>query len=96
MAQKANWEVESQSRNYTTDGELIHEDTFDTECILIIGSLSSIEGNEREKLIKRKTLELYRRNLKNIDILFYDELLERSRYIVRSAEVIEDKLLSAL
>ena len=96
LAQKANWEIESQSRNYTTDGELIHEDTFDTECILIIGSLSSIEGNEREKLIKRKTLELYRRNLKNIDILFYDELLERSRYIVRSAEVIEDKLLSAL
>ena len=36
------------------------------------------------------------KNLKNIDILFYDELLERSRYIVRSAEVIEDKLLSAL
>ncbi|EGT0627942.1 MULTISPECIES: Shedu immune nuclease family protein [Citrobacter] len=96
LAQKANWEIESQTRNYTAEGNLIHEETFDAECILIIGSLSSIEGSDKEKLIKRKTLELYRRNLKNIDILFYDELLERSRYIVRSAEIIEDKLASSL
>ncbi|MFJ5159269.1 Shedu immune nuclease family protein [Pantoea sp. NPDC088449] len=96
IAQKANWEIESQTRNYTADGNLIREETFDAECILIIGSLSSIEGTDKEKAIKRKTLELYRRNLKNIDILFYDELLERSRYIVKSAEVIEDKLTSTL
>ncbi|REE79416.1 Shedu immune nuclease family protein [Pantoea ananatis] len=96
LSQKANWEIESQNRNYTSDGRLIHEESFDTECILIIGSLSSINGSDREKLIKRKTLELYRRNLKNIDILLYDELLERSRYIVKSAEIIEDKLTNSL
>ncbi|AKH89813.1 DUF4263 domain-containing protein [Edwardsiella tarda] len=96
LAQKANWEIESQTRNYTSNGDLIHEESFDTECILIIGSLSSIDGSDKERLIKRKTLELYRRNLKHIDILFYDELLERSRYIVRSAEIIEDKLASTL
>lgn len=96
LAQKANLEIESQTKNYTSDGDLIQEETFDSECILIIGSLSSIDGTDREKLIKRKTLELYRRNLKNIDILFYDELLERSRYIVRSAEIIEDKLINSL
>lgn len=96
LAQKANWEIESQTRNYTVDGKLIHEESFDTECILIIGSLSCIDGTDREQLIKRKTLELYRRNLKNIDILFYDEILERSRYIVRSAEIIEDKLANSL
>ncbi|MFU0880171.1 Shedu immune nuclease family protein [Kluyvera cryocrescens] len=96
LAQKANWEIESQTRNYTSNGDLIQEENFDSECILIIGTLSSIEGSAREQLIKRKTLELYRRNLKNIDILFYDELLERSRYIVRSAEIIEDKLANSL
>ncbi|MEN4804396.1 Shedu immune nuclease family protein [Pantoea agglomerans] len=96
LSQKANWEIESQNRNHTSDGKLIHEESFDTECILIIGSLSSIDGSDREKLIKRKTLELYRRNLKNIDILLYDELLERSRYIVKSAEIIEDKLTNSL
>ncbi|MGM7919452.1 Shedu immune nuclease family protein [Yersinia enterocolitica] len=92
LAQKANWEIESQRSNYTSDGDLIREETHDAECILVIGSISSISGGDREKLIKRKTLELYRRNLKSINILFYDELLERARFIVRSAEIIENAI----
>ncbi|HHQ6722387.1 TPA: Shedu immune nuclease family protein [Serratia fonticola] len=96
LAQKANWEIESQRDNYTAAGEIISERTYDAECILIIGSLSSIEGSEREKAIKRKTFELYRRNLKNIDIICYDELLERARFIVRSAELLEDAIGDAL
>lgn len=92
LAQKANWEIESQRSNYTSDGDLIREETHDAECILVIGSISSISGSDREKLIKRKTLELYRRNLKSINILFYDELLERARFIVRSAEIIENAI----
>ncbi|SUP84348.1 Shedu immune nuclease family protein [Yersinia wautersii] len=92
LAQKANWEIESQRHNYTTDGDLIREETHDAECILVIGSISSISGSDREKLIKRKTLELYRRNLKSINIIFYDELLERARFIVRSAEIIENAI----
>lgn len=96
LAQKANWEIESQRDNYTASGELISERTHDAECILIIGNLGSIEGNEREKAIKRKTFELYRRNLKNIDIICYDELLERARFIVRSAELLEDAIGDAL
>lgn len=96
LAQKANWEIESQRENYTTTGELISERTYDAECILIIGTLDSIEGNEREKAIKRKTFELYRRNLKNIDIICYDELLERANFIVRSAELLEDIIVDAL
>lgn len=96
LAQKANWELESHRQNFTSDGSLIREETHDAECILVIGSISSINGSEREKLIKRKTLELYRRNLKNINILFYDELLERAKFIVRSAEAIEDAIADAL
>lgn len=96
LAQKANWELESQRQNYTSDGSLISEETHDAECILVIGTISSISGNDREKQIKRKTLELYRRNLKNINILFYDELLERAKFIVRSAEVIESTITDVL
>lgn len=92
LAQKANWEVESQRDNYTADQKLITEKTYDAECILIIGSLDSIDGTDREKVIKKKTFELYRRNLKNIDIICYDELLERARFIVRNAEVLENVL----
>ncbi|MBD0845111.1 hypothetical protein PB70LOC_01970 [Pectobacterium versatile] len=96
LAQKANWEIESQRDNYTASGERISEETYDAECILIIGSLNAISGTEREKKIKRKTFELYRRNLKNIDIICYDELLERARFIVRSAELLEDAIGSVL
>jgi len=96
LAQKANWEIESQRENYNSDGERIYEKTYDAECILIIGSLDSIDGSEREKEIKKKTFELYRRNLKSIDIICYDELLERAKFIVKSAEIIESAIGSVL
>ncbi|WP_343710936.1 Shedu immune nuclease family protein [Kosakonia radicincitans] len=96
LAQKANWEIESQRDNYTVEGDIINEKTYDPECILIIGTLKDISGTEREKIIKRKTFELYRRNLKNIDIICYDELLERAKFIVRSAEIIEEAIGEAL
>lgn len=96
LAQKANWEIESQRNNYTSTGALITEETHNAECILIIGTLGSIDGNDRDKAIKRKTFELYRRNLKNIDIICYDELLERAKFIVKSAELLENAIGSVL
>ena len=88
--------MESQLVNYTAAGILLTERTCDPECILIIGTLGDISGTDREKLIKKKTFELYRRNLKNIDIICYDELLERAKFIVRSAEIIEEAIGEAL
>lgn len=84
LAQKANWELDGSNQNYTSTGELISEGAIDVECILIIGKHSSIQGTDREKLMKKKTLELYRRNLRNIEIILYDELFERARFIVES------------
>ena len=85
LAQKANWEVESAGVNYTGGGQQISEVTHDVECILVIGQFSNITGNDKEHAIKLKTLELYRRNLRNIDILLYDELYERARFIVEGS-----------
>jgi hypothetical protein len=82
LAQKANWEIEGDGNNYTTEGDLVTEHAYDVECILIIGDHSNIDGSQREKLMKSKTLELYRRNLRSIEILTYDELFERAKYIV--------------
>lgn len=96
LAQKANWEIEGQRENYTSDGTRILEGTCDPECILVIGSTSSITGNDREKIIKKKTLELYRRNLKSINILFYDELFERAKFIVQNAEALEASIADVL
>ena len=67
------------------DGQRISEVAYDVECILVIGQFSNIEGNNREHAIKLKTLELYRRNLRNIEILLYDELYERARFIVEGS-----------
>lgn len=82
LAQKANWEIEGAGQNYTADGDLVTEHAYDVECILIIGDHSNIGGSQREKVMKAKTLELYRRNLRCIEILTYDELFERAKYIV--------------
>lgn len=82
LSQKANWEINCQTDTYTTDGNKITDLTHDVECILIIGSQSELTGSDREKAMKLKTLELYRRNLRNIDIVLYDELFERAKFIV--------------
>jgi hypothetical protein len=85
LAQKANWELEGAGTNYTSDGKKISEAAHDVECILVIGAFSSIEASDdKERAIKLKTLELYRRNLRNIEILLYDELYQRARFIVGS------------
>ena len=85
LSQKANWELESADANYTAKGQRNIEVTHDVECILIIGQFSNIKGSDRERAIKLKTLELYRRNLRNIEILLYDELYERVRFIVEGS-----------
>lgn len=84
LAQKANWEIESSKPCYTADGQLVSEATHDVECILVIGRHSNTHGTPKEIQMKSKTLELYRRNLRHIDILLYDELFERAKYIVES------------
>lgn len=83
LCQKACWEIESKKDCYKKDGEIIHESTCDVDCILIIGSSKQFEGNNKESVIKKNTIELYRRNMRNIDIIFFDELLERAQFIVQ-------------
>lgn len=85
LSQKANWEIESQRKSFTSGGKRIWEATHDVECLLIIGKLSSIDGSERDIEMKLKTLELFRRNLRNIEIVTYDELLERAAFIVSTS-----------
>ena len=82
LAQKANWELQARNRNYDADGNLVRERASDVECILVIGTHATISGSEHEIEIKLKTLELYRRNLRSIEIVLYDELFDRARFIV--------------
>jgi hypothetical protein len=85
LAQKASWQVKSEanaSDNYNTAGELIRQKTVDPKSILIVGSDSQFSGAEKERAIKLRTFELFRRDSRNIEILTYDELYERATFIV--------------
>ena len=52
-------------------------ETYEPKAILVLGDLQ-----ELDTLAKRRSFELFRRNLHNPEILTYDEVLERARYLV--------------
>lgn len=84
LAQKAEWQLKSKVANYTKDGTKISERTVDPKAILIIGHTQQFEGNDFESDIKAETFEIYRRNLRSVEIITYDELFERAKFIVRN------------
>ena len=83
LAQKAEWQIKSENENYDKNGNLIQQRTIDPKAILIIGNSNQFLGNNKISKVKAKTFELYRRNMKNIEIFTYDELYERAKFIVQ-------------
>lgn len=65
------------------NGELLEQKGYDSKVILIIGNWKELENssNTLEKEIKKKTLELFRRDSRNVEILTFDELYKRSCFI---------------
>jgi antiviral defense system Shedu protein SduA len=89
LEQKASWQIKAETnaiKNYAQGDDLISQKTVDPKCFLIIGSLNSIAGSDREKEIKLRTFELFRRDSRNIEIITYDELYERAVFIVGSGD----------
>lgn len=66
------------------NGEPLTQKAYDSKVILIIGDWKELEksANTLEKNIKKKTLELFRRDSRNVEILTFDELFERAKFIV--------------
>jgi hypothetical protein len=67
--------------------------TIDPRSILLIGCKKRefpINKLDNTNLIKNKTLERFRRNNRNIDVLTYDELFERAYHIVFSKRIPKD------
>ncbi len=60
--------------------------TRNTKSILVVGSREefSCAPNPRAANVMRDTFELFRREIRSIDIVTFDELLERARFITRS------------
>lgn len=83
LEQKASGELWLQEKTRYAGAEPIEQKTYNPKVILIIGSWKELENskNTKERDIKRKTLELFRRESRNVEILTYDELFERAKFI---------------
>lgn len=88
LEQKASGQLRLETEGlYNEEGEFIKQGAHDSKVILLIGSWSQLERpgiSEKEKAIKAKTLELFRRDSRNIKILTYDELYDRAMHIVQA------------
>lgn len=70
------------------DGTPTGEDVFNFKprAFIVIGSLSEFIGEHGVNQDKLRSFELYRTSLMGIDILTFDELYERTKFIVETAQ----------
>lgn len=76
------WDIEGSRTE--VNREIMQEqnvNTVEPKGILVIGNTNQLTDHE-----KRNTFELFRRNINNPEILTFDELLERAKFIVRHVE----------
>lgn len=87
IEQKAEWLSFAQTgEHYNKPGtEVLAARTRNAKSILVIGSRDefSCSKNPRATNVMRDTFELFRRETRSIDIMTFDELLERARFITK-------------
>lgn len=87
LEQKASGQIKIETSKDLIDDnyEEITQHSYDSKTILLMGAWSQIENDPAGiKRIKEKTLELFRRDSRNIELVTYDELYERARFIVHN------------
>lgn len=88
IEQKARWGAFAQAQDhYNRSGtEVLSARTRNAKSILVIGSSEEFasQADARAANVRRDTFELFRRELRGIDILTFDELLDRAKFITRS------------
>lgn len=88
IEQKAEWLSFAQTgEHYNKSGaEVLTARTRNAKSILVIGSRNEFSRSENPRAanVMRDTFELFRRENRSIDIVTFDELLERARFITRS------------
>jgi len=82
LEQKSSWQIKSEKTNYDDRWKVINQKTIDPKCFLIIWRIDNL-GDDEIDTIKKKTFELFRNNLKNIEIITYDELYDRSQFLLK-------------
>lgn len=66
--------------------------TLDSKTVFIIGNRKKEfpHDNNDDHIIKSETFERFRRNIRNLDIITYDELFERAYHLVFSKKIERD------
>ncbi|MDD3772042.1 MAG: DUF4263 domain-containing protein [Weeksellaceae bacterium] len=88
LEQKASGLIRLTGEGYI-GGEPLQQKTYDSKVILIIGIWRELEKStcSLEKEIKKKTLELFRRDSRNVEIITFDELYERACFIANGKQI---------
>lgn len=87
VEQKAEWASFAQTgEHYDKSGAELLTRTRNAKCILVIGSRDEFtqSNDARSTNLMRDSFELFRREMRSIDIMTFDELLERARFITKS------------
>ena len=84
LEQKASGLIKLDKQQHDSSGNPIIQKAYDSKVILIMGHWKQLKesSNELESEIKKKTFELFRNDSRNIEIITYDELYDRARFIV--------------
>ncbi len=93
LEQKSAGQIKLDREQYS-NGEPLKQKAYDSKVILLIGHWAELKKARTtlEAEIKKKTFELYRRDSRNIEILTFDELFERAKFIVEGdSELSEDE-----
>lgn len=89
LEQKASGQIKIEKETiHDSEGREIKQSSYDSKVILIMGSWNQVKDDvDLTKKTKIKTFELFRRDSRNIEILTYDELYERAKFIVGNTTV---------
>ena len=85
LEQKASGQIKIENQTLHDSNEtVISQKSYDSKTVLVIGNLDSelSDNTDLRKGIKSKTFELFRRDSRNVEIITYDELYERAKFIV--------------
>lgn len=87
LEQKAEWLSAAQSGDHFNKSgtRRLEARTRDTRTILVISNKAEFDqaDNLRDATIKRDTFELFRRDTRNLEIITFDELFDRAKFIAR-------------
>ena len=65
---------------------------FEPKSVLVVGNLDQFMFQERVNVDKFRSFELYRRNTWRPEVITFDELLERARFIVEHGQIDLDEM----